>query len=381
MQGFFDNNATTPLRPEAKAAWNAAVDAYWLNPSSPYRAAAQVHVRLEAAREELAALFGVEAGRLVFNSGATEANNAVFTYWAARLPGDAKLGVSPTEHPSVIEAAKHYFGARVVWLALNAQGAVDLDKLTELVESKSVSAVSVMAANNETGILNPWQAIAGVCREVGCSYHCDASQWVGKMPLNGLSECDFVTGCAHKFGGPRGVGFMLLPGACGDFSSLLGGVQEGGHRAGTEDVAGVFAMIAALQAAQVESGSAARDAFVSALKKALPGVVLVGAGAPRLWNTVSILMPEFASVRWIRGLEKRGFLVSAGSACSAGKQGPSHVLAAMGVDAGAMRRVLRISSGWDTMAEDWQALLEALLDCYSELKAEAEGSGSPVISI
>lgn len=378
---FFDHNATTPLRPEAKVAWDAAVEAHWLNPSSPYRAAAQVHVRLEAARETFAELLRVETARVVFNSGATEANNAVFAHWAAQLPLDAKIGVSPTEHPSVIEAAKHYFGDRVRWLALDAQGAVALPEVIKQVESKAIAAVSVMAANNETGVINPWQAIAEACQLSSCAYHCDASQWIGKMSTQGLSNCGYVTGCAHKFGGPRGVGFLVLPSTRTDFSGLVGGVQEGAHRAGTEDVASVLAMVAALQAVPVDVSDSARDAFLELLMANLPEVELVGRGASRLWNTVSIIMPEFTSVRWIRALEKRGFLVSAGSACSAGKQGPSHVLAAMGMDAGAMQRVLRISSGWDTTEADWQALLTALLESYAALKADAADSGSQVISI
>ena len=377
---YFDYNATAPLRPEAKAAWLSATEDLWLNPSSPYRAAARVHAHLAEVRSVVAGLFAVAAERVVFNSGATEANNAIFAHWAATLPANTRIGVSPTEHPSVLAAAQHFFGERVIWLALDGNGAVDVAALQQVLSERQLAAVSVMAANNETGILNDWAAIATACRAQGVPYHCDASQWIGKLPLDHLQTCDFLTGAAHKFGGPKGVGLCLLPAENSGFMSLTGGAQEFGHRAGTEDVAGILAMVAALQA--VERGSAqGRDAFLVELGQVLPAVEVVGLAAPRLCNTALLIMPEFASVRWIRALEKRGFLVSAGSACSTGKQGPSPVLAAMGVPADAMQRVLRVSSGWATSVADWLALAAAMAECRSMLSSEADGSTSTVISI
>jgi cysteine desulfurase len=377
---YFDYNATAPLRPEAKGAWLSATDDLWLNPSSPYRAAARVHAHLAEARARVADLFAVAAERVVFNSGATEANNAIFAHWATTLPADARIGVSPTEHSSVLEAAKHFFGERVIWLALDGNGAVDVAALQQVLSERQLAAVSVMAANNETGILNDWAAIAAACRAQGVPYHCDASQWIGKLPLDHLQTCDFLTGAAHKFGGPKGVGLCLLPAENSGFMSLAGGAQEFGHRAGTEDVAGILAMVAALQGC--ECGSAqGRDAFLVELGQVLPAVEVIGLAAPRLCNTALLIMPEFASVRWIRALERRGFLVSAGSACSTDKQGPSPVLAAMGVEAGAMQRALRVSSGWATSVADWLALAAAMAECGSVFSSEADDSTSTVISI
>jgi cysteine desulfurase len=377
---FFDYNATTPLRPEARTAWLAAVDELWLNPSSPYRAAARVHAHFSAARARVGELFEVPSERVVFHSGATEGNNSIFAHWATTLPATARVAVSPTEHPSVVEAAKRRFGERVDWLGLDAHGAVDVAALVKLLERGEVAAVSVMAANNESGILNDWPGIAAECRARGVSYHCDASQWIGKLPLPGLGACDYVTGCAHKFGGPRGVGLSLLPEANASFTSLVGGAQEAGHRAGTEDVAGVLAMVAALEQAEVGS-AAGRDALIGELCEALPSVEVIGAGVARLWNTALLILPEFASVRWIRALEQRGFLVSAGAACAAGKQGPSPVLAAMGLSTDAMRRALRVSAGWATTEDEWRALARALVDSDTSLRSEAQGSNSSVISI
>lgn len=378
---YFDYNATTPLRPEAREAWLKAMDACWLNPSSPYRAAARVHAHLQSAREQMARLFKTNPERVLFNSGATEGNNAIFAHWAATLPTGARIGISPTEHPSVLEAANYYFKNRIDWLKLDANGTVDVAALYELLNSgRPVRAVSAMAANNETGILNDWPAIGEACRSRDVPYHCDASQWIGKLPLEGLADGDFVTGCAHKFGGPRGVGVSLLPKTQTDFKFLLGGAQQDGHRAGTEDVAGVLAMVAALEAAET-GHSEGRNTFLAKLQKTVPQIEIVGKNATRLWNTVMLVLPEFEATRWIRMLEKRGFLISSGSACSTGKQGPSTVLAAMGMDAAAMRRAVRISSGWTTRLADWQKLAGAFAESYDELRAGSENSIANVISI
>lgn len=375
---YFDFNATTPLLPEAKAVWLEVNEVHWLNPSSPYRAGAAAHAQLEEARSRLAALMEVDSRRIVFNSGATEGNNAVFATWARSLGKSDRVGVGATEHPSVLEAAKHYFDGRVDWLKPESGGVI----APVAVEFEELAAVSLMAANNETGILNPWQDWAKTCREYGVSMHCDASQWIGKMPLNGLGACDYVTACAHKFGGPKGVGFLLVPRAFTE--GLYGGAQESGRRAGTENLAGILSMLAALETMESKRAHCSDDDkenFLKALQKMLPGVEVIGDGQSRLWNTASVVLPEFKSTRWIRALEKKDILVSAGSACSTGKGGPSHVLAAMGLDSAKAERTLRISSGWDTTAEDWRALLDALLKSYQELRDEAAGSNSQVISI
>jgi cysteine desulfurase len=377
---YFDHNATTPLCEAAKAAWISASEAHWLNPSSPYRSAAAVKVRYEAARESLARHFGVSPQRVVFTSGATEANNAVIRHWASSLSSDARVGINPTEHPSVIEAARVLLGSRVVWLPLTKDGLIDMDALCARIGSGALAAVSVMAANNETGVIQPWQAIADLCAEAQIPYHCDAAQWIGKLPVEGLSACAYVTACAHKFGGPKGVGFMLLPEGAVDFRLLSGGEQEGSHRAGTEDVAGILAMSAALEHSK-PGKTEARDAFIEQIVQAIPGVALIGAGTDRLWNTVSMSLPRHQSVRWIRALEKAGFLLSAGSACSTGKASISEVLLAMGIDTAVAGRVLRISAGSETTAEDWQALADALSTTYKLLNEEADSLKSTVVSI
>lgn len=379
MLRYFDHNATTPLAPAAREAWLKAADEKWMNPSSPYRHAAAVRVRLEAAREALAARFGTDGDRLVFTSGATESNNAVFAH-VARCSPDGKVAVCATEHPSVVEAAEFHFDDRVVWLPVDPEGVVDLAALEEEIASGNLVLVSVMAANNETGVIQPWAEIASLCKNAEIAYHCDASQWVGKMPLEGLSGCSYVSGCGHKFGGPKGVGFLLVS-SCDDPCLLqMGGSQESGRRGGTEDVPGVLSMEAALTAARPQSATG-RDTFLAELSKQMPDIRIMGAEVDRLWNTASIIMPEFPSVRWVRALERQGFLVSSGSACATGKSGASHVLAAMGVGPAAAERVVRISSGFETKAEDWADLAEAIVNAYKMLRNDAAASTSRVISI
>lgn len=379
MLHYFDHNATTPLLPAARAAWLQAADENWMNPSSPYRHAAAVRVRLEAARESLADRFGANRDRLIFTSGATESNNAVFAHVARRCPY-GKVAVCTTEHPSVIEAARFHFEDRVVWLPVDHEGVVDMAALERAMATDNLALVSVMAANNETGVIQPWAEIAALCLNAGIKYHCDASQWVGKMPLDGLSSGSYISGCGHKFGGPKGVGFLLVSSPNESCVLQMGGSQESGRRGGTEDVPGILSMVAALTAARPQPGTA-RDAFLAELSQQMPDMRILGAGADRLWNTASIILPEFPSVRWVRALERQGFLISSGSACATGKSGASHVLAAMGVTPAAAERVIRISSGFETKAVDWADLAGAIMEAYEVLKNDAATSTGRVISI
>lgn len=387
---YFDHNATTPLAPVAREVWLRAQDEAWQNPSSPYRAAVQVKIRLDAARDKFAILLGDEAERYVFTSGATEAANLVFAWWAKTLPADAFIAVNPTEHPCVREPALHFFGDRVRWLELDAHGVVNVQalKACHLLSDKPdrVAAVVVMAANNETGVLQPWNEIAAACREAGVAYLCDASQWLGKLPAGGIGGDGFVIGSAHKFGGPKGVGLLKLAPQSEGLRGQLGGGQEHGHRGGTEDFPAIAAMGGALAEAEQKKVFLEterlqwRDEFERTIATAIPGVRVIGGSrtaqsnpigyfvSDRLWNTVALVMPFTDNTRWVARLDKRGFQVSTGSACATGKTGPSHVLAVLGFSAEDARRVVRVSSGWDTTAGEWQALAAAFGEVAAELR-------------
>lgn len=372
---YFDCNATTPVSEVARQAWLQASSEHWQNPSSLYRGAGRVARLLEEERNELAELLGVDEEGLVFTSGATEANNAVMEHAAKAGDGKSLAVISAIEHPSVREAAEKWFGKdRLREVGVDPQGRVCVDGLEKTLAGGGVAVVSVMAANNETGVIQPWRRVGELCRRQGVAYHCDAAQWIGKEPLQGLGDCDFLTGSAHKFGGPKGMGFLQVAGGMGKgFRSLVGGPQQGGMRAGTEDYPGVVAMMVALKERLgnlSEERSAGhlrrRQAFESRVVAGIPGLEVVAAGADRLWNTVMLILPLSGptNVKWLVRLDRLGFAVSTGSACSAGKGNPSHVMGAMGLGFDQMGRVLRISGGWDTGDKHWDALADALLEVW-----------------
>jgi len=407
---YFDHNATTPMLPEARQSWLDATEKFVGNPSSPHRIGSRADAAIAGVRQRLADILGCDALDLVWTSGATESNNTVLHHFAGTLPSTAKVWVSAVEHPCVMASTKHYFPKRHRLIPVAREGVVDLNWLAEEMAHARPGLVAIMAANNETGVLQPWREALAICRQWDVPFFCDAAQWIGKLPASGLGECKFLSGAAHKFGGPKGVGLLKCP-AKGRVEPLLrGGPQEEGRRAGTENVAGILSMLAALEVrekfmrdtgqptatpSQEESDSrtrvpgsppgkdqswvqgtptagslhseavqlrlAWRDAFIERMLKALPGAEVVGLSQPRLWNTVSALMPNAdGQQRWVVKLDKLGFAVSTGSACSSGKEEPSHVIAAMGYSPHEAGRVLRFSSGWETTEDDWEALLEAL---------------------
>ncbi len=370
---YFDFNATTPLSAVAREAWLKACDDAWANPSSPYREGARVRLRLDAARARIAEFLGTKPENIIFTSGSTEGANAVISHWARMLPPGAHIGVSPTEHPSVLAPAQQRFKNRIIWIGVAVDGTTELQHLETLAQTRSVLAVAVMASNNETGVIQPWQKIAALCRAAGIPYLCDATQWMGKLPAAGLAAADWVIGSAHKFGGPKGVGFLKVADHSESFRALLGGAQERGYRGGTENFPGVAAMTAALAEAELSRVMLEterlgwRQRFERDIAVALPGTSIVAAKAERLWNTVSLLMPSSPNHRWVAKLDKRGFQVSTGSACATGKEGPSHVLTALGVRGEEAKRVLRISAGWATTEADWQGLIQALVEVSREL--------------
>lgn len=365
---YFDHNATTPLLPAARDAWLEATEKFVGNPSSPHRVGQRADLALQAAREELAVFLGCDASEIVFTSGATESANAVFHHFSKTLGPTATVCLSSIEHPCVLAAAEARFPGRVALIPVDADGVVDVRWLAGRIKSARPGLVAVMAANNETGVIQPWEQIRQLCAEEQVPFFCDAVQWIGKMPARGLGACDFVSGSAHKFGGPRGVGFLKCPSGVKLSPMICGGGQEDGRRAGTENVAGVLSMMAAWgeREAIIAAGGAVereswRGEFETRLMAELPGSEIVGAKVPRLWNTVSALMPEAdCQQRWVVKLDRFGFAVSTGSACSSGREKPSHVLSAMGYAPAQAGRVLRFSSGWETKREDWLALLEGL---------------------
>jgi len=377
---YFDNNATTRPCEVAVAAHSEALSEDWRNPSSPSSIAARVRVKLDLAREKLSACLGVSPDAISSTSGATESNNAVFSHLAHISSSQARVLLSPVEHPSVREAASRYFSGRVDELPADESGIVDPSAIAPALDASEVALVSVMAANNETGVIQPWEEIARICRAHAVPFHCDATQWVGKLPSGQLDVCDYLSASAHKFGGLKGVGILKSP---AEVSFIVGGEQEGGRRAGTENYPGVVAMLAALEESEsfVESPilEQARNEFEESLRSSIPDVKVLGDSVPRLWNVSALLMPRFDNLRWVGKLEKMGYEVSTGSACATGKDGPSRVSAAMGLSPEQARRVVRVSGSRETAPAEWSGLADAFRLAYAELRADS--SSSEVVSI
>jgi len=372
---YFDYNATAPVMREAREAWLNVTEKLGGNPSSMHQFGAKAANKLADARERLAASLGCHPLDIVWTSGATEANNMVMHHFAKKLDPKAEVWVSAIEHPCVDDSSKYYFGRRVKAIPVTHEGVVDMDWLTTELADARPGLVAVMAANNETGVIQPWREILAICQAYEIPFFTDAVQFIGKMPVKGLGDCDYVSGAAHKFGGPRGVGFLKIKHRSQITPLLHGGKQEGGRRAGTENVAIIAAMMAALEVRekQIARGEHVlrgvwRDNFERQLLSTLPGTTIVGANQPRLWNTVSAIMPDGdRRHQWVIRLDKAGFAVSTGSACTTGKEEPSHVLSAMGYKSAQAVRSVRFSAGWETNEADWDALLKGLGKVNAEM--------------
>jgi cysteine desulfurase len=366
---YFDHNATSPLCPAAREAWQDACERYPGNPSSPHRLGSRSDAALTEARQIVAEFLGCSPLDIIWTSGATEANNALVQHCAA----EGELWISAIEHPSLLLPARKHLGPNLGLLRVTPDGTLDLEHFAQLLKQRKPALVALMAANNETGALQPWKGALEICREHSIPVACDASQWIGKLDSAELGQCDFLTGCAHKFGGPVGVGFMKVPSHFRPF--ILGGGQEDGRRAGTENLPAILAMVAAwkfrnqqLSLGDISMRQRWRDNFLNSLCQKIPGIEVVGKNCERLWNTAAVLMASLADCRrrWVVQLDKRGFAVSTGSACASGKEKPSHVLTAMRYDRESSDRMLRFSSSWETSENDWQTLAQAVLETSEE---------------
>jgi cysteine desulfurase len=372
---YFDHNATAPLHPAAKAAWMEAQDRFPANPSSLHRMGKRAEAALDAARDFLAARLGCLSPSLVWTSGATESANAVFAHLSSTSEPTARVWISSVEHPCVADAAGRFFPGRVWEVPVNRSGALEIVDLEDALRREKPVALVLMAANNETGVLQPWREALELCRAVGVPFVCDATQWLGRLPVLGLGEADYVFGSGHKCGAPVGVGFMKVPPGFRGF--LAGGPQEEGRRAGTQNVAGVVALEAALRAcesrfAEVPSRVHVRGEVEHRLEEALPGLTVVGKEAERLWNTVSVVAPALGDCRqrWVVRLDAAGVAASSGSACASGREKPSRVLEAMGMPAGVSDRVLRLSCGWECPREDWDEVVVRMVSVWERWRGE-----------
>ncbi len=367
---YLDHNATSPLRPEARAAMERAFSVAG-NPSSVHLEGRVARTLIEDAREKVAALVASRPQDVIFTSGGTEANVLAL---AGSVQGAAeaearitRLFVSAIEHDSVLQTAtalgERQPGLRVDVIPVTRDGLVDLAALRTLLrEGKGRALIAVMAANNETGVVQPIGEIAGLARESGALFHVDAVQACGKIAIDaGCAE--YLSLSAHKIGGPQGVGALIVNERAPLTPQMSGGGQERGRRAGTENVIGIAGFGAAAEAVpreDVSSVLALRDRFESGLKTRHPDVTIFGSGAPRLVNTSNFALSGISAEIAIMALDLDGVMASSGAACSSGKVRPSHVLEAMGVPEEVASSALRVSFGWNSLPTDVDAVLNSL---------------------
>ena len=345
---YLDANATEPMRPEAIAAM-AQVLALPGNPSSVHAEGRAARRVLEEAREAFAARFGARGRDVVFTSGGTEANALAIK----GLTAGRRVLVGATEHPAVLAAA----GSEAEMIPVLSDGTLDPGALEAALGAGGPALVAVMAANNETGVLHPIETIATLCRAHGALLHLDAVQMPGRMPL-ALGPADSMALSAHKLGGPKGVGALLLRPGLDPAPLLTGGGQESGRRGGTEALPAIAGFAAAITCPRPEGLAALRDAIEAGVKALAPEVIIAGASAPRLPNTTSLILPGVAAETQVIALDLAGVAVSAGAACSSGKVRQSHVLAAMGFGAEAACAI-RVSLPWNAGAETVAQFLAA----------------------
>ncbi len=364
---YLDWNATAPVRSEAAEAVAAALRLGG-NPSSVHKSGRRARQALHEARDKVAALVNAAAEDVVFTGGGTEANSLALQAFPER-----RRIVSAIEHESVLAAAPE--AARI---PATASGLADLDALERMLAADPRPAlVSLMLANNETGAIQDLAAAARIAHRHGALIHTDAIQAAGKIPVDFRAlDVDLMTLSAHKIGGPMGAGALIVRGALPLRPMLMGGGQERGRRAGTENLPGIagFGAAACAAAAAIDSYAGVarlRDLAAQRLRAIAPDAAVFGEDAPRLPNTLCIAMPGVAAATQVIALDLAGVMVSAGAACSSGKVTRSHVLDAMGVARVTADCAIRISLGWRTTEADIDHLAEAWGALYARTQASA----------
>lgn len=362
MPVYFDHNATTHLDPQVLEAMLPYLSGPSANASSLHRFGRMARDAVERARAQLACALGCEADEIIWTSGGTEADNLAVK--GATTP-DGRVLYGATEHPAVMEAADSLGAVRAASIAVDAQGVICLASLQQELAA-GAQLISVMCANNETGVIQELAPIAKRARAAGALLHVDAVQALGKLPLS-LQDmgCDLLSVSAHKIYGPKGCGALVVRNHTDLKAIIHGGAQEGTLRGGTENVAAIVGFGEAAQIAARELDSRAhhclqlRQRLEQGLKQ-MDGALIFGEASPRLPNTVQFAVPGWEGEALLMALDRKGFAVSSGSACASGSGEPSHVLTAMGYDRDTAKGAVRVSLGKDNRAQQVDDFLAAL---------------------
>jgi cysteine desulfurase len=378
---YFDYNATTPPDPGVCAAMLPFLDEVWGNPSSVHAVGRAARAALDEARYRLAGLWKCKPSEVVFTGGGTEANNLAVFGTARALKGHGRhLVCSPVEHHAVLHAFQQlvrHEGFELTFLPVDAAGRVRVEDVASELRPDTVL-VSVMAANNEVGTLQPVAEIGALCRQRGVKFHTDAVQAFGKLPFADIHQfnADLVSVCAHKFHGPKGAGALYVRSPLQPQPTQVGGGHENEHRAGTENLAAIAGLVTAFErCVPVPVFPAARlgewtDRLARAAA-AIPGVTLRGHPLERLPNTVAFTVAGTDSIALMAVLDLEGICASSGSACSAGSLEPSHVLQAMGVNPAEANALVRMSLGRENTAAEVEQVIATLPEVIARLRGVA----------
>jgi cysteine desulfurase len=374
---YLDHNATTPVAPEVLEALLPYLTTDWGNPSSTYQFGSRLKTVLETAREQVAELLGASPREILFTSGGTEANNTALHAAVRARPGRRHIVTSAVEHSAVLEPCRalEQDGYRITRLPVDRDGLLSLTDLENAL-TEDTAVVSLMWANNETGVLFPVQQIAELCRARGVLFHCDAVQAVGKVPVDVRRvPVDYLTLSGHKIHAPKGVGALYVRRQAPFTPLIRGGHQEQERRGGTEPVPLIVGLGRAAElarqrlpeyAAKVQS---LRDALEAGLLGSIPDTELNGHPSQRLPNTTNLTFRGIEAEALLILLDLEGICVSAGSACLAGSAEPSHVIRAMKPDTATARQMLRFSLGPENTPQDIATTLDAVRRAVSSLRS------------
>ena len=379
---YFDNNATTRVAPEVVDAMLPFFTEQWGNPSSAYTFGNQLAGAVQTAREQVAALINAEPGEIIFTSCGTESNNAAFNSALATRPGNRHVITTAVEHSANIKFGQtlEKRGCEVTWIPVDRAGQLEVHDIHEAIR-EDTALVSVMLANNETGVLFPIEEIAAICRAKGVMFHTDAVQTPGKIPLDVKAMgIDFMSLSAHKLHAPKGIGVLYARHGVPFQPYVTGGGQERGRRGGTESVADIVAFGQAAELAQtsleadVDRIRTLRNRMEDGIMNAIPGVTRNGAKEPRLANTSNLSFADCEAEAILLMLDREGICASSGSACTTGSMAPSHVLIAMGLSPEHAMGAVRFSlSKYSTEAEV-DHLLAVLPGIIGKIRGESPKS-------
>jgi len=376
---YFDYNATTPLDPAVREAMVPFLGEVWGNPSSIHHVGRRARAVLDEARERAATVLGCRPGEVTFTSGATESCNlAIFgTARLAKVKG-RHLITSAIEHHAVLHPCEYLArneGFELTILPVSSEGLVSLNDLEKAIRKDTIL-VSIMAANNEIGTIQPVAELGNICRKRGVFFHTDAVQWFGKEPFSSVHQfnADLVTACAHKFHGPKGTGLLFARSPLKPEGILIGGSHENERRAGTENLAGIVGLVEAMERFVSEPVFNREQLLpltnrLRAAVTCLKGVHIVSPEQNCLSNTLSLVVQGADNVTLLANLDLEGICASSGSACSAGSLEPSHVISALGYEQELAISLVRFSLGRENTLEDVTTVTDLLPDLVKRIQA------------